>query len=233
MEPRVRYIVVGLFALLTGLAGLGFILWIQNKGSLRGRSELIVRFESAAPGLRTGAPVTFNGVRVGEVRRLAFDKTNLNAVDAYLAIDRAALQAIGWSNPDQFLAPPSAQAAPPPEMQKQIAEMQVKKQQADAQTLKAQADMLRAQHDASAPHAQGQVDTPVDMMTAKAKLMDAQTKRHALGIQQADVAQEDRNRAADRASHEKIQLLELARDIALHPQAAPIAAPIAKQAEQS
>lgn len=90
MEPRVRYIIVGLFALLTGLAGLGFTLWIQNKGSLRGRGELIVRFESAAPGLRTGAPVTFNGVRVGEVRRLAFDRTNLNAVDAYLAIDRDA-----------------------------------------------------------------------------------------------------------------------------------------------
>ena len=90
MEPRVRYIVVGLFALLTGLAGLGFTLWIQNKGSLRGRDELIVRFETAAPGLRTGAPVTFNGVRVGEVRSLSFDKTNLSAVDAHLAIDRDA-----------------------------------------------------------------------------------------------------------------------------------------------
>ena len=152
-----------------------------------------------------------------------------------IAIDRACIQALGFSNPDQFMAPPSAQAAPPPEMQKQMAEMQVKKQQADAQTMKAQADMLKAQHDASAPHdvQQQQVDTPVDLMTARAKLMDAQTKRHALGIQQADVMQEDRNRAADRASHEKIQLLELARDIALHPQAAPIAAPIAKQAEQS
>ena len=151
-----------------------------------------------------------------------------------IAIDRACIQALGFSNPDQFMAPPSAQAAPPPEMQKQMAEMQVKKQQADAQTLKAQADMLKAQHEASAPHdvQQQQVDTPVDLMTARAKLMDAQTKRHSLGIQQADVMQEDRNRAADRASHEKIQLLELARDIALHPQAAPIAAPIAKQAEQ-
>ena len=151
-----------------------------------------------------------------------------------IAIDRACIQALGFSNPDQFMAPPSAQAAPPPEMQKQMAEMQVKKQQADAQTLKAQADMLKAQHEASAPHdvQQQQVDTPVDLMTARAKLMDAQTKRHSLGIQQADVMQEDRNRAADRASHEKIQLLELARDIALHPQAAPIAAPIAKQAEK-
>ena len=90
MEPRVRYIVVGLFMLITGLAGLGFTLWVQNKGSLRGRNALIVRFESAAPGLRTGAPVTFNGVRVGEVTRLAFDKNNLSAVDAYLAIDRDA-----------------------------------------------------------------------------------------------------------------------------------------------
>ena len=90
MEPRVRYIVVGLFALLTGLAGLGFTLWIQNKGSLRGRDELIVRFETAAPGLRTGAPVTFNGVRVGEVTRLDFDRSHLSAVDAHLAVDRDA-----------------------------------------------------------------------------------------------------------------------------------------------
>ena len=90
MEPRVRYIVVGLFALLTGLAGLGFALWIQNKGSLGGRDELIVRFETVAPGLRAGAPVTFNGVRIGEVTRLSFDKANLSAVNAHLAIDRDA-----------------------------------------------------------------------------------------------------------------------------------------------
>ncbi len=90
MEPRVRYILVGLFALLTGLAGLGFALWIQNKGSLRGRDELIVRFETVAPGLRSGAPVTFNGVRVGEVARLSFDTANLTAVNAHLAIDRDA-----------------------------------------------------------------------------------------------------------------------------------------------
>ncbi len=90
MEPRVRYIVVGLFALLIGLAGLGFALWIQNKGSLRGRDELIVRFETVAPGLRAGAPVAFNGVRIGEVTRLSFDKSNLSAVNAHLAIERDA-----------------------------------------------------------------------------------------------------------------------------------------------
>jgi len=32
-----------------------------------------------------------------------------------IAIDVAALQAIGWSNPSQFMAPPNAQASPPPE----------------------------------------------------------------------------------------------------------------------
>ena len=90
MEPRVRFIVVGLFALLVGLAGLGFALWIQNKGSLRGRDELIVRFETLAPGLRAGAPVTFNGVRIGEVTRLAFDKANLSAVNAHVAVDHDA-----------------------------------------------------------------------------------------------------------------------------------------------
>jgi hypothetical protein len=43
-----------------------------------------------------------------------------------IAIDTAALKAIGWNNPQQFLAPPSAQGKPPPELQKVIAEMQIR-----------------------------------------------------------------------------------------------------------
>jgi len=48
-----------------------------------------------------------------------------------IAIDTASLKAIGWSNPEQFMIPPSAQGAPPPELQKQMAEMQIKKQDSD------------------------------------------------------------------------------------------------------
>ena len=87
MEPRVRYIVVGLFALLSGLAGLFYALWIQNKGSVHDRMAILVRFEGTAAGLRGGAPVTFNGVRVGEVTKLTFEPSNPNGVMAFLALD--------------------------------------------------------------------------------------------------------------------------------------------------
>jgi phospholipid/cholesterol/gamma-HCH transport system substrate-binding protein len=87
METRVRYVVVGLFVLAIGLAGLAFALWIQNRGSLEGKRAVLVRFLGPAPGLRIGAPVTFNGVRVGEVTRLAFSRTNLSQLDAFVSID--------------------------------------------------------------------------------------------------------------------------------------------------
>jgi phospholipid/cholesterol/gamma-HCH transport system substrate-binding protein len=105
MELHVRYILVGVFVLITGLMGLSFVLWIQNKGSLQDRLELTVRFETTANGLRVGAPVTFNGVRVGEVSRITFDRGDLDAVDAHLVLEaqtpitgttQAALETQGW-----------------------------------------------------------------------------------------------------------------------------------------
>jgi hypothetical protein len=62
-----------------------------------------------------------------------------------IAIDKAALAAMGWSNPEQFMAPPEAQAAPPPEMQKAIAEIKIKQQAVDARTMTAQAHAAKAQ----------------------------------------------------------------------------------------
>lgn len=153
-----------------------------------------------------------------------------------IAIDRAALAAIGWSNPEQFLAPPAAQAAPPPEIQKQVAEMQVKNKQADAQMMKAQADVAKVQHELQQPPDDGngkQVDTPVDLMTARAKLMDAQTKRAQVQIHGADVSQEAHNRVLDRESREKLQLLEMAREVIMHPENAPVAEPFLKKAGES
>ena len=61
--------------------------------------------------------------------------------------------------------------------------------------------------------------------------MDAQSKQQQLHVQGADVAQEDRNRAADRESREKVQLLEMARDLVLHPENAAVAQPFVKKAE--
>jgi hypothetical protein len=53
-------------------------------------------------------------------------------------------------------------------------------------------------------------------MAAHAKLMDAQTKRAELAIKHHDSEDEAQNRALDRQSREKIQVMELVRDILLH-----------------
>jgi phospholipid/cholesterol/gamma-HCH transport system substrate-binding protein len=105
MELHVRYVLVGLFVLVLTLAGLSFALWIQNRGSVQEKLHLIVRFEGAASGLRVGAPVTFNGVRIGEVGRLEFDRNDLDAVNAHIDVDaqapittttQAVLEQQGW-----------------------------------------------------------------------------------------------------------------------------------------
>lgn len=57
-----------------------------------------------------------------------------------IAVDRAALQAIGWSNPEQFMRIPTGAEPPPPEIMKGIADAQVAKQKADADTIRAQAE---------------------------------------------------------------------------------------------
>ena len=152
-----------------------------------------------------------------------------------IAIDMAALQAIGYSNPQQFLAPPEAQQSPPPELQQMMAKMQNEKEATQAKILEAQARMAdsqaktaevqaKIQQGAFAPKqsndmsagGSAQVDTEVDKIMAKAKLMDAQTKRAELGIKHHDSEDEAQNRALDRQSREKIQVMELARDIIMH-----------------
>jgi hypothetical protein len=70
-----------------------------------------------------------------------------------IAIDKAALQAIGFNNPDQFMAPPQAQSSPPPEL------------------LQAQAQIR-----------QGDIEAQAAKTAADARMLDAQTKAKTAGI---------------------------------------------------
>jgi len=142
-----------------------------------------------------------------------------------LAIDTAAIQAIGFSNPQQFFAPPQAQQQPPPEMQQIMSKMKVEQQSADAKTAIAKAKMAEVQAKAvqgafrpkSDGEQQPQQPTSVEMLTAQAKMMDAQTRRMLAGTKEHDVQLEDQNRDADRQSREKVQLMELVREVLTHP----------------
>ena len=170
-----------------------------------------------------------------------------------LAIDRAAILAIGFSNPDQFLAPPEAQSKPPPELEQAQAKMKTDQQNADSKKLEAQgkAQVSQAQVAKLAAEAQKlqtdtqvnpgglagkgagpgqQVDTEVDKLTAQAKLMDAQTRQQQADTQRGNVVSSAHEKKADRASKEKLEMLNIAREVMLHPEAAPVAEGLVKKA---
>lgn len=64
----------------------------------------------------------------------------------------------------------------------------------------------------------GPMSDPAAMMEAQAKMIDAQAKAAEVKVRAVDVTADAQNRAADRESKEKIALLQLAREIAVHPE---------------
>jgi len=87
METHARYILIGLFVIVASLAGFGFVYWLHATGGLGERTIYRVRFENTISGLRTGAAVSFNGIRVGEVTNLQLNPGNPGQVFVTIAID--------------------------------------------------------------------------------------------------------------------------------------------------
>jgi phospholipid/cholesterol/gamma-HCH transport system substrate-binding protein len=88
METKASYITTGLFTLAVVVGAFGFIYWFQRSGGSGGVSYRVV-FEGSVAGLRTGAAVTFNGMRVGQVADLALDARDPRKVVALLKFARA------------------------------------------------------------------------------------------------------------------------------------------------
>ncbi len=87
METRARYILIGLFVFVASLAGFGFVYWLHATGGLGERAIYRVRFENTVSGLRTGAAVNFNGIRIGEVSNLQLNPENPTQVLVTIAVD--------------------------------------------------------------------------------------------------------------------------------------------------
>jgi phospholipid/cholesterol/gamma-HCH transport system substrate-binding protein len=73
METRANFVLIGTFTLAVIAAALGFVLWFQSLHSSKLRIPLRVVFEGSASGLRNGASVNFNGIRIGEVTSVKID----------------------------------------------------------------------------------------------------------------------------------------------------------------
>ncbi len=88
METRANYVIVGIFTLVAIVAAFGFVYWTAAIGD-RGETALLrVRIPGSASGLGRGSAVLFNGVRVGDVRRVYIDVLNPTVAIADAEIDR-------------------------------------------------------------------------------------------------------------------------------------------------
>lgn len=88
METRANYVIVGIFTLVAILAAFGFVYWTAAIGDRGETTLLLVRIQGSASGLGPGSLVLFNGVKVGVVKRVAFDRNDLNAAIATTEIDK-------------------------------------------------------------------------------------------------------------------------------------------------
>ena len=86
METRANHVLIGLFTILVTLLGVFFALWAANYASNRDWDEYDVIFTEAVTGLGTGGIVQYNGINVGEVRRLSLDPQDPRKVIARIRL---------------------------------------------------------------------------------------------------------------------------------------------------
>jgi phospholipid/cholesterol/gamma-HCH transport system substrate-binding protein len=70
MEDRAKYVLIGVFTFAVIAGVFGFVYWLSATSSSNDSTSYRVIFSGAVVGLRVGAPVLFNGIRVGEVSDL-------------------------------------------------------------------------------------------------------------------------------------------------------------------
>lgn len=71
METRASYVLIGAFTLLAFLSAFSFVLWIGKLSLEREWDYYDIVFKEAVTGLTVGGAVQYNGVQVGEVRKLS------------------------------------------------------------------------------------------------------------------------------------------------------------------
>ena len=150
-----------------------------------------------------------------------------------IAVDTAALQALGWSNPQQFMVPPSAQGKPPPELIEKQAKMQNDKTVADARMLdsqtRAQATQMKTQLDQAKlqldqaklefEHAKAQMEQQGEApQEDPTKMAEIQTQQMEIRQRQQDSMLDAINRKRDRESRERLAALKMAEELIQNPQ---------------
>lgn len=72
METRANYAIIGVFTIAVLAAAFGFVFWFAGTDRGSKRTQYKVEFSGSVAGLVKGAPVLFNGIRIGDVTDVYF-----------------------------------------------------------------------------------------------------------------------------------------------------------------
>lgn len=122
METRANYALIGVFTLAVIASAFGFVLWFAGGDRAGGRQTIKIVFAGAASGLLRGAPVLFNGLRVGDVTKIDLSPDDPSHISAVVDIDgrvpvradtRARLESTGLTGVASVALLGGADKAPP------------------------------------------------------------------------------------------------------------------------
>lgn len=153
--------------------------------------------------------------------------SNPNLYDAQ-AVDTAAMQALGWSNPERFMKSKEQIEQMPPEMLKEIEKIKLEKQKADNDTMRTKSQVSKDAATIAIEQSKiilaeqqqgidGQPDTPEQIdpsreIDAQAKLLSAQASAEANKIKLFDAHIDAENREKDRESRESLALAKIVQE---------------------
>ncbi|HEV7778525.1 MAG TPA: MlaD family protein [Luteibacter sp.] len=86
METRAHHVIIGLFAVIVVFGALAFGVWLVKASSEREFFEYDIVFNEAVTGLSQGGPVQYNGIRIGDVRKLSLDPEDQRRVIARIRV---------------------------------------------------------------------------------------------------------------------------------------------------
>lgn len=135
-----------------------------------------------------------------------------------IAVDTAALQALGWSNPQQFMVPQSAQQQPPPELLKMMADAQNEKLVAEARMLDSQTRAQESQMKMQLEQAKLAMESGQNGVMDPLKAADMQLRQQELQQKGQDAILDAMNRKRDRESRERLAAVKLAEELIRNPQ---------------
>ena len=139
-----------------------------------------------------------------------------------IAVDTAALQALGWSNPQQFMIPPSAQGQTPPEMIQAQAKMANDQMNAQARMLDSQTRAKEAQDRLELDHMRLQMESNRDQGDPS-KMFGLQVQQQEIQQRAEDAMLDAVNRKRDRESRERLAAIKLAEEMMRNPDSSPMA----------